>query len=97
MIKDIEKTIHAILNEPFWPKDLTEDGYSRVQDDCDGDKSQILVVSFSQDSDVWVRTIHFGALRFRGPFGGGMSPRVRNALLILAMAIKKDNEDWPQE
>jgi len=97
-MNEVEKTIHKILEEPFWPENLsTKESYVRVQDDCDGDQSQILMVSFSQDSDAWIQTLHNTPLRFRGPFGGGMSPRVRNALLILAMAIKKDNEEHPQK
>jgi len=99
-IKNIEKTIYEILDEPFWPKDLEAmNAYERTHDDCDGDRSQLLTVMFSGDSDAWIKTNcpHYMSLRFRTPLGGGMSPRVRNALLILAMAIKKDNEDHPQE
>jgi len=35
-------------------------------------------------------------LRFRNTFGGGNSERVRIALMILALAIKLDNEERPQ-
>ena len=34
-------------------------------------------------------------LRYRNSFGGGRSPRVYNALLILALAIHFDNQDDP--
>lgn len=35
-------------------------------------------------------------LMFRSYDGGGKSQRVRNALMILALAIKLDNEEYPQ-
>ena len=97
-IKDIEKTIYALLDEPFFPESLgDEDEFTRAHDDHDGDLTQTLDVILSPDSDVCIRTYHDRMLRFRNSFGGGQSLRVRNALLILAMAIKKDNEERPQE
>ena len=53
-------------------------------------------VVFSPDGDAWVTTDPRGC-RFRTYAGGGTSLRVRNALLMLAMAIKLDNEKhlWP--
>lgn len=42
--------------------------------------------------------LHPGAtLRFRTFGGGGLSPRTRNALMILAEAIRRDKEERPQE
>jgi hypothetical protein len=94
---DISKTIHKILEEPFWPEEIdSNEPYTRVHDDCDGDMSQTLSVTFSIDGDAWVTTEFSASRRFRTYQGGGMSLRVRNALLILAMAIKKDNEEKPQ-
>lgn len=63
-----------------------------------------LWVGFSMDGDGWVQVIakpdpnEFStSLRFRMPLiGGGQSPRVRVALLILAEAIRLDNEEHPQ-
>lgn len=96
-IKNVEKAIYEILDTDFWPKDLsTDESYVRVHDDCDGNYTQTICVGFSHDGDAWVTIPSNRILRFRGPFGGGMSSRVRNALLILAVAIKKDNEMSPQ-
>jgi hypothetical protein len=72
--------------------------YSRVHDDNDGDISQTLNVLITQDSDVWISINESNKafpkfLRFRFPMiGGGRSPRTRNALRILAEAIRLDNE-----
>lgn len=95
-MKKIETTIKEILEESFWPEDIIPGiCYARTQDDCDGDLSQQLSIIFSHDGDAWVNT-HVPLLRFRMPLiGGGLSPRVRNGLLILAMAIKMDNETNP--
>lgn len=92
---DIENTLEKILNSDFWIKSLkTQKDYFRTHDDCDGDMSQGVSVSIRPDGDVYVSTTHKEVgCRFRMPFlGGGLSPRVRNALLILAMAIDLDNK-----
>ena len=96
---EIDKDIAEILESPFWPKILdTKEMYSRVHDDSEGDKSQTLNVCFSQDGDAWLSSgLLTTSLRFRTDFGGGNSLRTRNALLILAMAIKLDNEEFPQK
>jgi hypothetical protein len=93
-----EHAMDALLEKPFpFPDGLLDRTHSRVQDDCDGDLTQVLAVSLSHDGDAWVRTMQrLGTLRFRSDFGGGMSPRVRNALIVLAEAIRRDNEDRPQ-
>jgi len=92
MIKQIEK----ILETPFWPQNIeTMKPYFITHDDCDGDKSEGLRVTISNDGDVWISdTINrpMTSCRFRTHGGGGRSLRVRNALLILAMAIKIDSE-----
>ena len=96
----IEKRIEDILNTPFWLKGIdTETRYFRTQDDCDGDMLSGMSVSFSPDGDAWIdTTTNYGSCRFRMPGGGGLSPRTRVALMILAKAIKMDEEsgkDWP--
>ena len=90
--ENIVKKIQDILEEPFWPKELTTElEYFRTQDDCDGDLSKGLAVSFSRDGDAWIDTDR-ECCRFRSFFGGGNSLMVRNALIVLAMAIKLENE-----
>lgn len=89
-----------LLENPIWISAIKTNGtYSRVQDDCDGDPSQTLVVSFTPDGDAWVRINHpnpVSSLRFRQPItGGGSSPRTRNALILLAYAMMLDNQEQP--
>ena len=97
MINDIQHIARKVLETPFWPDDVeTKVSYHRTHDDCDGNYSEGIAVAFTQDGDAWVQTIKksMGMCRYREPhFGGGLSPRVRNALLLLALAIKLDNGD----
>lgn len=99
LIKDMRR----VLENPFWIPDLeSKTVYSRLHDDHDGNYTGELGVIFSEDTDAWVytrSTSHGEALRFRTTElgGGGMSSRVRNALIILAYAIKLDNEERPIE
>ena len=101
--QDTQGLIAAILEEPFWIHSLeTHTPYTRFEDDSvEGN----LTVSFSPDGDGWIQ-VHSRpdskelrtVFRFRTPFqGGGKSPRVRNALLILAEAIRLDNKECPQK
>ena len=91
-IKDIKK----ILETPFWPQQLTIDTqYSRLHDDHDGTGVGSVSVSFDFNGDGYICThteIPGSSLRFRTELGGGMSLRVRNALLVLALAIQLDTE-----
>jgi len=90
--------VHELLNTYWWLPEL-EAGtrYARTHDDCDGDRSQKLSVVIGEDGDAWVAAdAPDRTLRFRMPIiGGGASPRVRNALVILAEAIRLDNEEHP--
>jgi hypothetical protein len=95
------KDLLRILENPFFVDGLeAEETYSRIHDDTDGTGEGAINIKISQDGDVWVQlqATHNGApLRFRQPFfGGGQSPRTKQALLFLALAIKLDNEDCPQ-
>ena len=88
--------IHELLEQPFWPETIESNKrYFITHDDNDGDKSKGLEVAFSIDGDAWIDTTcpnPFDACRFRTHGGGGRNQRVRNALLILAEAIRLDNE-----
>ena len=92
--------LEKLLDDLVWPEGIdVRSYYSRLHDDHDGTMEGYLEVGFNpMVGDVWVKAIgaHFGSLRFRDYFGGGQSLRVRNALLILAFAIKLDNESRPQ-
>lgn len=97
LIKDAQR----VLENPFWIDELnTMMEYSRLHDDDGGTGLGRIGVMFSQDADAFVNfepPHNRGCLRFRTQFtGGGRSPRVRNALMILALAIKLDNEKHPQ-
>lgn len=91
-----EEDVRKLLDEGIpWPRELQVDKvYARLHDDHDGTEVGEIAMGFSPDGDVWI-TIRgdIGSfLRFRTPFGGGGSPRVRNALVLLALAIHFDNE-----
>lgn len=88
--------VKKVLETPFWPDEIVADRrYFRTHDDCDGDRGEGVSVTITPDGDAWVetRTKPGSTCRYRMPlFGGGNSPRVRNALLLLAVAIKLDND-----
>lgn len=94
-----EKLVHTLLNENYWlPKLRPDTRYVRTNDDHDGTWFPKINVVFSHDGDAWVgvqalRPEVLSSCRFRTGMGGGASLRVRNALLILAEAIRLDNED----
>lgn len=96
----VQRAMSTLLEGFYFPNTLAANKhYSRVHDDCEGvkDYSQSLSVIIAHDSDVWITIGGFTSLRFRVPFiGGGMSPRVRNGLLVLAEAIRRDNEEIPR-
>lgn len=95
--------IRELLETPFWPESLApRTQYLRY---CDDTRKGGISVVFGDDGDGWIDVYQHidpddfnGSVRFRMPMtGGGQSPRVRNALLILAEAIRLDNLDQPQD
>jgi hypothetical protein len=91
----IAKYMRTILETSFWPSQLSpKETYFRTQDDCDGDLSNGMSVTFSEDGDAWIDTFR-NCCRFRTHGGGGRSLRVRNALILLAIAIQLDNKEFP--
>ena len=93
------KDVRRVLETPFWIQGLEKNAmYERLHDDHDGEHKGTIQVAFSDDGDVWVTAdLCFPGqmLRFRTFTGGGLSLRTRNALMILAEAIKRDNEERP--
>lgn len=93
--------VQALLETPFWlPTLTTMNTYARLHDDHDGTKEGVLNVVFSPDGDahVWIAGIDgrvSQSLRFRNYGGGGVSLRTRNALLVLAEAMRLDSEEYP--
>jgi hypothetical protein len=95
----IEANIKKFLETPFWPASI-EPGLSqfRTHDDCDGKTQEGIRVTVGVDGDMWISahmTHRWESCRFRTHEGGGLSLRTRNALLILAMAIQLDNQEFP--
>ncbi len=94
-----DEVITAILNTSFWLQGLAVNTpYTRGADDTQGGS---ICVRFSSDgsADGWIEVLSTPdpeeqntVQRFHSYFGGGVSLRVRTALLILALAIKIENE-----
>jgi len=99
MREDIQADAIRLLETPFWPEGLeTRTRYYRPHDDEPPANGHGISVVISNDGDVWpdLQRAPFIGPRYRMPMiGGGASPRVRNALLLLALAIKLDNAERP--
>ncbi len=102
-----DEVLDVLLEHPFWPAQIKPDIlYTRRSDDTDGYDNTIAVDIGSgiRAGDAYVEvqskfdpdSITIGVHCFRSGIGGGGSPRVRNALLFLALAIELDNRDYPQ-
>jgi len=96
-----DEIAEVLLETPHWPAGIeVDERYTRFDDDTRKGHIALLI---SNDGDAWLDLLSQldeedpYSHRFRMPMiGGGQSPRVRQALLILALAIKKDNEEHPQ-
>jgi len=89
-----QKQIDKVLTEIFWPPNLETKAYITTHDDNDGEpKSGMLCVAFSCDGDAWIEIIGQRQLRFRTMDGGGKFLKIRNALLLLADAIRQEGDD----
>ena len=101
LMQEPSEVIRALLERPFWPRQLeTGTSYTRLGDDTSGE----LTVAIATDADAWITVFskpdpeEFSlSHRFRSGFGGGESEGVRNALLVLALAIKRANLERPQD
>lgn len=99
----VDRAFNTLL-EGFYPppQGLCQHGlqksFKRRHDDTDGERGpeQEICVGFTPDGDAWLILPGFQSLRFRTPAGGGSSPRVQKALILLAEAIRRDNEERPQ-
>ena len=91
-----DKLTKELLEENYWlPNINNTDRYFITQDDNEGNAASGLSVMFSEDGDAWVKTYDkpMESCRFRTYAGGGRSHRVRNALMILAEAIRLDSQE----
>ncbi|MFA6306271.1 MAG: hypothetical protein WCV70_00100 [Patescibacteria group bacterium] len=92
-IEKLVKDARRVLETPFWMPELSSgESYERLHDDHDGTGEGVLNVTFLPDGDATISIDIRTPLRFRNWLGGGMSLRVRNALMLLAWAIKLDNQ-----
>jgi len=96
--EEISEVVRVLLEKPAPPPlglqwDAT---YSRLHDDHDGTKEGFLEVFIGPDGDIHLAArTDWRSLRFRNILGGGGSLRVHNALVILAEAIRQENEINP--
>lgn len=92
-IERLHEDALRVLENPWWEQSLeTMVSYSRLHDDHDGSQMGRIMVTMGPDADAWVSLDTMKGLRFRTPAGGGRSLRTRNALMILALAMKLDEE-----
>jgi len=92
MIK--QKDIDKVLNSAFWPENLNANQCLSIQhDDTDGEDDGNLYISIDVMGDVYISIDESKPLRFRSYFGGGKSLKVRNALVLLAEAIRQENNE----
>lgn len=97
---DPRRAVQRALMPNYWlPSVEANTTHTRRQDDTDGkrDHAQDLTVSIGPDGDCWLQAGAGNLLRFRTWAGGGGSLRTRQALMLLAEAIRLDNEDRPQD
>lgn len=91
------QAVHKLLESSFWPRGISPNtAYRRQHDDTDGKPTGFIQVILGEDADAWMLIDEPDGLRFRTYHGGGRSLRVRNALVILAEAIRLDNLERPQ-
>ncbi|MFA6253263.1 MAG: hypothetical protein WC687_03295 [Patescibacteria group bacterium] len=92
-IERLHRDALRVLESPWWEPTLeVMTPYSRLHDDDDGGFQGNITVTLSPDGDAWISADILKSLRFRTSAGGGKSLRVRNALMLLALAIKLDEE-----
>ncbi len=97
-LERLKEDVLRVLSHDFWIEEVgVDEEHLRFHDDHDGGFTGRLGVSFDQVGDAWICVDQACAIRFRMDAGGGMSPRTRKALMILALAIKMDNEEHPQQ
>ncbi len=90
------EVVEAVLYQAL---PLKIDSHHTYQRGCDEDPRSVLELQVAGNNDVYLSLIRGGdelGVQFC-PQGRGTSPKVRNALVILAHAIKIENIDRPQK
>ncbi len=94
-LERLVKDARRVLESPFWIPELSSgESYEILPDDQDGTGKGVLSITFlPKTGDATISIDNRPPIRFRGSFGGGKNLRVRNALMLLALAIKLDNQE----
>lgn len=98
----VDRALNTLLEGYYPPPPGVSDNpnavFTRRHDDTDGKRGpeQEVSLTFTPDGDAWLMLPGYDSLRFRAPMGGGRSPRVHRALILLAEAIRRDSEQYPQ-
>ena len=94
MSEKITMEIKKILESPFWIGGIESNvPYETHDDDSPDSEIALLQVVFSIDGDAWVTKLtesSIKSIRKRTHQGGGRDLRTRQALMILAYAMKLD-------
>lgn len=96
------EVVRAILECPgvILPDLKPDEMQVRTHDDHDGTYDGKIHITQDRMGDIWILLEKYDAmnrtLRFRNGMGGTNSPRVHNALKILAEAIRLDNIYRPE-
>ena len=93
--EEVSKQIKGILESPFWLGEIKSNIVYQTEDDDSPPNEAWLQVVFSGDGDAWVAKITdspIKSIRKRTYAGGGRDHRTRQALMILAYAMKLDAE-----
>ncbi len=89
----VRQAIEQVLEEPIPLPTIDGQICFRVQDDCDGDRNQQLIVTMLLNGDIAIRVAGpEKTLRFRNIIRGTASPHTHNALRLLMFAMWKDDE-----
>ena len=95
-MKFIDKILESFNWQKSWKEVIPRQSQCRIEDDSEAGR---ICVTFTDDGDAWVCVVPdpntmAKTIRFReASTGGGRSERARKALMILALAIKADNEE----
>ena len=89
--------IKKILETPFWIEGIESNILYETEDDDSPPGEAFLKIVFSTDGDAWVSKFtgnnSMKSIRKRTHQGGGRDSRTRLALMILAYAMKLDDEE----
>lgn len=94
--KETAKEIKALLETPFWIDGLESGVLYQTMDDDSPDGQAYLQIYITPDGDVWANKLTdsiMKSIRKRTDIGGGRDHRTRTAMMILAYAMKLDEEE----